>query len=466
MALFDTKRKGLQIGRQEPRSVLSQYKPISQLQAQPQSTWATEFTETAQQAYPLITGGIGLPGLQARFTPEELFEEAIRERNKQKGGSSQWKYWNDLAETIRKEHETVRQGPPPELSQRIVYDEVYGIPIAVVGDYQGQTYLIRDLTGQAEQLLSLYEMTSDPALDFNKWMEQRGYSMQDVTESRAWEGLENLIQEIQDPETQERWQQEGIGWAEQLLGLGEGGYEREVGGMEELLSRGIAGQEGLGEERMIQERLAAQEVRRLRDDYRMLVESLASQGRDTEAMLAADEALRAIGNVQLQRQAQIAEMDWARKEAEYAALDNRYRYMVQIGQMSATEYVQRQREHAGLQVTLYAQQLAQLEQANRQYLIEHSQDLMALKAHADLMYNNITATMQLDEAVLDNMQNYYDMMMAPLTMELQQQAVALEREALDMQERQNMWNNTLALIGLGVNAIFGGADVAVAAAGA
>ena len=460
--------RSLTINGQDAAGYLSQFRPISELQAQASTTWDTAFSDEDRAAYPLETGSTGLPGVVGIATPEKLYDAAIRARNNQVGGSPEWKRWNDLAEYMRSRHEHTSAGVPPDVTPRLIYSD-NGIVIAKVFDYEGQTYLIQDLTSQARQLLDLQDLAQDPAFDFDAWMAEHGYEMQDITESEAWAGLQALIQSIQEPETQQEWQAGGLDWAGQVLGLGEEGYGQT---MSNLLAGIGAGQEkmALSAEGGLSltpdaQRSLDQQIARTREDGKLLIESLVSQGRSAQAFYESDRILSTIADKRLEYQLREQGLVFERLVATNAAKQQQYEYMVGIGQMSATEYIQRQREHAGLEVTLFATQISQIEAANRQYLLQHQQDLTALQTSANLMYQNIVMGMNIEQSAIDSMQNYYDTVMAPYTVALQQQAIALEQQALDSQERQNMWSNTLALIGMGIGAIFGAADVGVAAMG-
>jgi len=194
----------------------------------------------------------------------------------------------------------------------------------------------------------------------------------------------------------------------------------------------------------------------MRDDGAQLVQALTARGKSANAFLEADRVLQTMASTSLQYQNQKAEMKLMRMQVALESRMGLYNEQMRIGQMSATEYIQRQREHAGLQITMYAQEIAMIESANMNYLRQHQQDMGAFMTHCNLMHEQIVMSMQVDAATIANMRLHYDAMMKPLEEQLLRDAEDLAERGLESQERQNMWSNAIAILGTGIDAIFGG----------
>jgi len=453
------KTYALTINGQDAASYLSRFKSIDTLPKK--TTWSYPTISTEDKALAQIWGRG--PG---DWSAEEYYDWvrarwiALPASNAQKKDMEKWLERNDP--TASSEAVDIASVAP-----RIIYDD-NGLAIAQVVDYKGQTYLVRDLTNQAQQLLDLQKMIAEnPNLDLDVWMAEHGYEFQDVMESGAYAGLQALIAKLQNPETQTQWQTEGLDWAGQLMGLGAGEYAPTMKGLMESLQEReqyLGGEGAMPGLAPTEQKELNLQMARMREDGKMMMESLAGTGRSAAAFMEGDRVLQTMASAQLAYVNSKSQLKLERMQVAHAAEQDRWKYMLQVGQMSATEYIQRQREHAGLELTMYANEVAMIESANSSYLQQHQQDLTAFMTHADMMYQQIVLGMQVDQATMDHMQQYYEMMMAPIAAQMQQDALDLQQRALDQQEQQNMWSNAIAIIGLGVNAIFGGIRTGASAA--
>ena len=295
-----------------------------------------------------------------------------------------------------------------------------------------------------------------------EFMDERGYVFADVKDSEAWTGLTGVIENLSSEEQQEAWLQGGIAQAEQYMGLDPGTYGGTLG---DLLSGSMdaAGRFG-GELSDLQERDIMGQVDQTREDTRLILESLGSQGRGVQALMAADEIAGRIGNIRIQARLMHMTNNRAQAMSEFAALTGQYNQMVNTGMMSATEYIQRQREHSGLELAKYAGEISMIEAANRQYLMEYSTELTGLEAYAEQIYKGIQMELGVDSQLIDQMSGYYEMAMAPYENKLRQLALQMQEDANDAASRGAFFSNVLGMIGMGAAALLGNPGLFAAAA--
>ena len=244
-----------------------------------------------------------------------------------------------------------------------------------------------------------------------------------------------------------------MGWAEQLMGLEPGEYG---GSLRDLLARMEENQaQSPFEMTAEQQRAIASETRETIENSKLLLEALASEGRDVQALVTADEISSSIANTEIQSRLKYAEFNFNQREAEYANLAARYENMVRTGVMTATENIQRQREHAAHQVTLYANEIAMIESANSQYLTEYQAELMGLEAHANAIMAYIDTLLGVDAALVEQIKAAYEAALAPITQQLAMLELQMQQEALDRAAQQQMWSSVLQLLGTGITAILG-----------
>jgi len=288
----------------------------------------------------------------------------------------------------------------------------------------------------------------------NEFMEREGYEFQDITESEAWNALSGVVDTLMDPAQQQDWLNAGINQAEQFLGYDPGTYGDTLGGMRtdqaDAMSRFQTG--GLSD---LQNRDVQSQIAQARDETKLILESLGEQGRGVQALMAADEISSSIGNLQIQAQLKYMEQNQANAMSEWAALEGQYNQAVQVGMMSATEYIQRQRENAALRITQYASEITMIEAANRQYLTQYGTELAGLEAHAQAIINSIQVDLGTDQALIDQMSEYYEMALAPIQFRMEQLALQMQQDALDAAASQSMWSEVIGLIGMGAGALLG-----------
>ena len=339
--------------------------------------------------------------------------------------------------------------PAAQVAQLI--EDEQGTPIATGYWIAGEFYVLNNLLGINKAKTDLDAMET-PTL--NEFMEREGYEFQDITESEAWNALSGVVDTLMDPAQQQDWLNAGINQAEQFLGYDPGTYGDTLGGMRtdqaDAMSRFQTG--GLSD---LQNRDVQSQIAQARDETKLILESLGEQGRGVQALMAADEISSSIGNLQIQAQLKYMEQNQANAMSEWAALEGQYNQAVQVGMMSATEYIQRQRENAALRITQYASEITMIEAANRQYLTQYGTELAGLEAHAQAIINSIQVDLGTDQALIDQMSEYYEMALAPIQFRMEQLALQMQQDALDAAASQSMWSEVIGLIGMGTGALLG-----------
>ena len=430
----------------QPRAATA---PVTTTQATaPATTQAAPAAQTAQTVQ-------GVPSDQW-FTQTKSYQDYLSDYEKawaqivatERAGSRNPERFSDPA--FKRDLMAMRGWYDPSTQTTVTIEDDQGNPIATGYWINGSFYVTNDLRPLNAAQTAMGNQTIPT---FTDWMGEKGYQTQDVTESTAWQGLQNLISGISDPAQQQAWQDEGINWAEQLLGVEPGGYQGTMQGllygMDEVRGRDPF---QLTDE---QSRRLATGTSDLREEMKLTLEALGASGRSVAALVAADEMTSQIANESLKQRMEYANFNFAKNEADYAAMEQRYQMMVSTGAMTATEYVQRQREHAGAQLAMYAQEISMIESANSQYLMEYQADLAGMQASAQQVYNQIQMTLGVDSALLEQANQWYEMMLAPIQLQMQQAALALEQQKADQASEQALWGSVLDLLGTGASALLG-----------
>ena len=141
-----------------------------------------------------------------------------------------------------------------------------------------------------------------------------------------------------------------------------------------------------------------------------------------------------------------------------------------MGMMSQEQYADAMYKNRTAALQGYAQQLTT-------HLQQTQTDIEAFKAHADVMYKQIMADIGLNESLLNQAQEYYEMYMAPYyadlerySLQLQEKGVQVQEDALQNQKDSDKTTAVLggagtgATIGGGIGAMFGGIGAPVGAA--
>jgi hypothetical protein len=331
----------------------------------------------------------------------------------------------------------------------------------------GRVYIVKDLRRMAG-MLDEAQNTDVPTL--TDFMNEKGYNFENIKDSKAWNAIQGLIDKIQNPETQEEWLSGGLNQAGRILGLGnEAGYQQRVGGLAALLEGGISGQQGFTpEEKDLQDRQFMSDIKQVREETKLIIESLGASGRSAQALVTADNISSQIANTQIQYRLKIAEQNYARQQAQFDSEMQQYQFMVQTGQLNVADFIQKQRENAAMQLAVYGQEISMIESANAQYLQEYSADLQGLRAHTEAIYTGIMAELGLDTELRQQIQDMYNSAMVPYTQMLQDMALMREDWAYNNQQRMQTWSVILGMIGAGaqiVAAIASGTKPAASSAG-
>lgn len=341
-----------------------------------------------------------------------------------------------------------------QIEPRILYDNE-GAPVARYFVYEGQIFIDKDLRKMAEFQYGAEQGVRDmPTLQ--EWMEQQGKEFGDIQDSTAWTDLQDFYGQLNDPNTLNQWQTEGLDQAGTLLGMEEGGYQPAMQDLLGQLEQGIGGQEGLraGEASDMDRKLQL-DIQQLTQESTQIVEALAASGRSSAAFNSAIQARSQIANVQIQHSLAKAELDWARKDAEFAAKDSRYKVMVQTGQMTVDRYVGQKYQNAGLKMGAYAQEIAMISESNKDYLMQYQQDLGSMETHISMMYAAMMTDLDVDSKLMEQMQQSYEMYLAPIHTQMEQAMLQMQQEALDAATQQNIISNIISGLGVFANTVIG-----------
>jgi len=332
----------------------------------------------------------------------------------------------------------------------IIYDE-HGYPIATGYEYEGIFYLDKNLVGTAEGLYNLVNLA------FPTWGEYKETTpYQDVTESTAWGGLQDLMGQVGSEDWVNQMTTGGLGRAEQVMGLQPGTYGERAGGLAEMMGGGIGGMQGLTEqESQAYDRQKMQDIQQLREETKLALEALGASGRGIQAFTKADEISSQIGNVQLQYELKKMELNVARKQAEYDAANKQYEYMVDTGQMSVDKYTAVVYQQVGMQLQNYATEVGMIESANTQYLRDYQTELSSFVAHTEAMYQAILLPLQIDQQLYDNMSKAYEAMLAPWYRKMEELAIQIQQDAIAAAQNQSVIDSILGFLGIGISAITG-----------
>lgn len=362
---------------------------------------------------------------------------------------------NEMANYAPDESVLAESGATP----KIFYDDKGR---AIAQGYQlkdGSVYIVKDLRRLAE---AMGEAQNVDIPSLTEWMNEQGYSFADIADSSAWQGIQDIITQLMNPENQAEWVSGGLEQAGNILGLGgEAGYNERVGGLADLIGQH---KEQLGQEQQLtdeQNRYLMNDIKKTREETKLIIEALGSSGRTAQALIAADEISSQISNIQIQYRMKVAEQNQARLQAQYDAEMQQYQYMVQTGQFNVSDYIQKQRENAAMQLSVYGEEVNMIVQGNAQYLQQYAADLQSMQLHAQQIYNGIMAELGMDESLRQQMQDYYNMALAPYNQQLQNLALMREEWAFNSQQRMEMISAILGMVGSGaeiVASIAGGFD--------
>jgi len=264
----------------------------------------------------------------------------------------------------------------------------------------------------------------------------------DLETSAPYAGIQSLIDLWNDPNTPFADRQAALDQFASEMGMTADEVSNMLGGMLGQANQGVQAQQGLTPEYTdAYNRETALELQQQQNNYMQMLEAMSAGGRNVAGFRAMDEVARSMSTFQLQRDVTRMNLDMATKQSEYDALMGRWDQLYKQKEMTTQELVDNIQENRMNALTGYAQEISVLVQQNQLTLQAYQADLAATQLHAETVYKGIMADMGVSESMMSQMQDEYEMYMAPYYAEL-------ERYAIDAQIEAQKQANNMQAIGL------------------
>jgi len=188
------------------------------------------------------------------------------------------------------------------------------------------------------------------------------------------------------------------------------------------------------EERSMMERNKASSIQGMEEQAQRQFESIMGDRGGMGALSAADEFRKQVSDTNLQYDMQIMEADFSKKLIEVQRNDERMGLQISQGNALASDYLQLRQQ--GIMDALGGV----MGQAQLQ-LQEYGAQLQAVTTHAELIYKAAMLEIGADESIMNQLSEYYEQMIAPTLLEMQQQE-------LDILAGDKFWEDVGTLLGL------------------
>jgi hypothetical protein len=269
----------------------------------------------------------------------------------------------------------------------------------------------------------------------------------DITTTAPMQGIEDLIAIWNDPNTAIADREAAVAQFAAEMGMTSEELTAMLNNMVGGLNQGVQGQQGLTDEyTQAYNRETGLELQNMRDNYRMMLESMSAGGRDVAGYQAMDQIARSLSTFQMQRDIERMNLDMAAKQSEYDALMGRMTKLQEMKEVTAQQLIDARNTNRMNALTGYAQEISAFISQNQLVLQAYSADLQAAQLHAEIIYKGIMADMGVSESMMTQMQDYYEMYMAPYYAEL-------ERWSLETQARQQDQANNISTAGTVIQGI-------------
>lgn len=192
---------------------------------------------------------------------------------------------------------------------------------------------------------------------------------------------------------------------------------------------GISDMEGLsGTQKDAYDRAFAQEINMIREDNQRMIEAIGIQstGRAFQAM---NESISQIANQQLQQDMYVMQQDQLQRQLEYEAFSQRATQLMDVHSQEKQFLADQMYQNRMGALEAYATQLNGIITSNQQLLSAYDADMRAIQANANTMYNTIMAQIGVDESLLNQSAEEYNMNIAPWLAEVE--TYMLENEVED-----------------------------------
>ena len=252
----------------------------------------------------------------------------------------------------------------------------------------------------------------------------------DLETSAPYAGIQSLIDLWNDPNTPFADRQAALDQFASEMGMTADEVSNMLGGMLGQANQGVQAQQGLTPEYTdAYNRETALELQQQQNNYMQMLEAMSAGGRNVAGFRAMDEVARSMSTFQLQRDVTRMNLDMATKQSEYDALMGRWDQLYKQKEMTTQELVDNIQENRMNALTGYAQEISVLVQQNQLTLQAYQADLAATQLHAETVYKGIMADMGVSESMMSQMQDEYEMYMAPYYAELERYAIDAQIEA-------------------------------------
>lgn len=326
-------------------------------------------------------------------------------------------------------------GPAPEAPEMGVYTdwskgypEVWRVPLAYLQDGQLTAPLAEipgavleksyaDQWAELQGLPGMYDFDPDTEgvqSGVEAWMQQQGYDFNDIGGYQS--ALDELVTLLM--EGGEDDQSDAAEYAARQLGFESAqdfwDTKNQIGNVifnedPYSMARGFT-----EEERALRERYRANATRNLQQtEQQMLDNVLASSGSRTQYLRNMDESLGRIQDQQLQYDLAISQEEMERKDADLNRKQEMWSQMVQLGQMSESQFLQNVRADRALAAETISKQINAAIQQNQQYLNMYAADLSGINSYTNAVFEKINAEMGIDKTAMDMSAELYAQILAP-----------------------------------------------------
>lgn len=317
-----------------------------------------------------------------------------------------------------------------------------------------------DFDAMREEIRARYQGYLDQLGDVNLALQalqdEYGGALTDIF-GAAQPGMQGLIDQIQAGPGQ--YTDESLQYAARMLG-----YDT----VEEMQAAQSANRDltyetaqGLSpEDRELMERdkrFAMEEMERTSQDQ--LEAIFQSTGSTTRYLAAADEFNQQIRDERLQRDMAIYNEDYTRKMNELQRADERYNMMTGSIQASSSQYLQQRQQAVESALNSYMEQVAmELQTTQGQF----DMDSQLVIQQAEQIYKSATLELGIDQATLDQLEQEWNLYIAPALFALQAALVEAQMEGGD---EAGWLTQLLPLVGGIAGFIWGGPGGSAAGAG-
>ena len=320
----------------------------------------------------------------------------------------------------------------PEGQENFDYSVYNATPVAQMSYFQDtpDQYSLDKIYPEAYQLHQL--RTENP----EDWWGQEGYDYQDIGQSQPYQGLEGLINQWQNPDQQAQDIAGAGGYAAQALGFGS---QQEMTDSLSRLNQRLNEIDFSGELTEDQQRGLTSDVQMVREENKMILESMQAEGRSSAAFYKADELSSQVADMYIQGKLKYMEGNLLRSQVEFDALNSQYQGMVQSGMQGSEQYLTNLYNNRIGALQGYATEMTSLVNQNAQYI-----DLY--KSHVQQVYQSIMTDMGYDEHTMNMAQEFYEAYMAPALDQFEMD-LASYNAYLAGQEAEDSGNNFWDILG-------------------